>query len=145
LFVCLICKYLLKIHFLLLMNVGKFVRFKVCHPDVFSKKQWGGWGDRVRIYVYIYMSNTNIFSSTVQGFYYIRHNYMFRPLMLTIFRFFMSTYQVVIEMHVGNIWGVSKGVNMCMCEISYCQKDVFELDCFIEPLCYRHMSVIYYG
>jgi len=30
----------------------------------------------------IYRQNTTIFISSVFGIYYIRHNYMFRPLML---------------------------------------------------------------
>jgi len=29
--------------------------------------------------------------------YYIKHNYMFRPLMLAIFRLYMNTYKIVIQ------------------------------------------------
>jgi hypothetical protein len=36
----------------------------------------------VGVYIYIYMSNPIIVSSSVQDIYYSRHNYMFRPLKL---------------------------------------------------------------
>jgi hypothetical protein len=44
----------------------------------------------------IYRQNTTIFISGILTIYYIRHNYMFRPLMLAIFRFYMdyATYVV---------------------------------------------------
>ena len=47
------------------------------------------------------MSNTAIFIGNILSIYYIRHNYVFRPLMLAIFRLYMNTYQVVIQTYVG--------------------------------------------
>jgi len=56
-----------------------------------------------RCVVYVHMSNRTIFIGSVLSVYYtsIRHNYMFRPLMLAIFRLYMNTYQTVIQTYVG--------------------------------------------
>jgi len=43
------------------------------------------------------MSNTTIFIGSILSIYYNRHSYMFRSLMLAIFRLYMNTYQVVIQ------------------------------------------------
>jgi len=40
---------------------------------------------------YIYRKNTTVFISSILAIYYNRHNYMFRPLMLAIFRLYMDT------------------------------------------------------
>jgi len=56
----------------------------------------------------VYMSNTIIFIGTILCIYYIRHNYMFRPLMLAIFRLYMNTYQVVIQTICGLFLGVGR-------------------------------------
>ena len=37
-----------------------------------------------------YRQNTTVFTSSILGIYYNRHNYMFRPLMLAIFRLYMN-------------------------------------------------------
>jgi len=52
------------------------------------------------------MSNTTIFIGSMLSVYYIRHNYMFRPLMLANFRLYMNTYQVVIQIICGLFLGV---------------------------------------
>jgi len=49
------------------------------------------------------MSNTTIFIGSILSIYYIRHNYMFQPLMLAIFRLYTNTYQVVIQTYAGCI------------------------------------------
>jgi len=46
------------------------------------------------------MSNTTIFFGCTLSIYYIRHNYMFRPLILAIFTLHMNTYQVVIQKYM---------------------------------------------
>jgi len=56
------------------------------------------------------MSNTTIFIGSILIIYYIRHNYMFRPVMLAIFRLYMNTYQAVIQTYVGCILGDREGV-----------------------------------
>jgi len=61
------------------------------------------------------MSNTTILIGSILSIYYIRHNYMFRPLMLAIFRLYMNTYQVVIQTTCGLFLGVGKA--LCRCEI----------------------------
>ena len=38
----------------------------------------------------IYRQNTTIFISSTLAIYYVRHNYMFRPLVLAIFRLYMD-------------------------------------------------------
>jgi hypothetical protein len=43
------------------------------------------------------MSNTTMFIGNELGIYYIKHSYMFRPLMLAIIRLYMNTYQLVIK------------------------------------------------
>ena len=52
------------------------------------------------------MFNTSIFIGIILNIYYIRHNYMFRPLMLAIFMLYMNTYQVVIQTICGLFLGV---------------------------------------
>ena len=54
------------------------------------------------------MSNTTIFIDSILSIYYIKHNYMFRPLMLAIFRLYMNTYQVVIQIYVCFLVGIDK-------------------------------------
>ena len=58
--------------------------------------------------VCVYMSNTTIFigSTRILSIYYIRHSYIFRPLMLAVFRLYMNTYQVVIQKICGLFLGV---------------------------------------
>ena len=46
---------------------------------------------------HVYMSNTTMLIGSTLSIYYIRHNYMFRPLMLAIVNLYMNTYQVVIQ------------------------------------------------
>ena len=75
--------------------------FEVCHPLVLSKYQ-----DQYKMF--IYRQNKIIIISSVLAIYYIRHNHMFRPLMLAIFRLYMdlpSTYTTC----VGCFLGVGKG------------------------------------
>jgi hypothetical protein len=47
------------------------------------------------------MSTTTMFIGSTLRIYYIKHNYMFRPLMLAIIRLFMNIYQLVIQTYVG--------------------------------------------
>jgi len=57
----------------------------------------------------IYSQNTTIFISSILCIYYNRHNYMFRPLMLAIFRLYMdlsSSYTTYVGCFFG---GVGKG------------------------------------
>jgi hypothetical protein len=42
--------------------------------------------------VCVYMSNTTMFIGSMLSIYYIKHNYMFRLLMLAIIRLYMNTY-----------------------------------------------------
>jgi len=53
----------------------------------------------------IYRQNTTIFISSILAIYYIRHNYMFRPLMLAIFRLyvnFLSSYKTYVGCILGS-------------------------------------------
>jgi hypothetical protein len=43
------------------------------------------------------MSNTTMFIGSMLSIYYIKHNYMFRPLMLAIIRLYMNTYQLFLS------------------------------------------------
>ena len=54
------------------------------------------------------MSNTTIFIGSILSIYYIRHNHMFWPLILAIFRLYINSYQVVIQTICGFFlgWGV---------------------------------------
>ena len=65
------------------------------------------------------MSKTTIFIGGILSVYYIRHNYMFRPVMLAIFRLYMNTYQVVIQTICGLFLEVG---GLCRCEISFLSK-----------------------
>ena len=56
--------------------------------------------------VCVCVSDTTIFIGSILSIYYIRHNYMFRPLMLTIFRLYMNNYLVVIQTICGLFLGV---------------------------------------
>ena len=67
------------------------------------------------------MSNTTIFIGSILSIYYIRHNYMFRPLMLAIFSLYMNTYQVVIKTICGLFLG-ERGGGLCRCKISFLSK-----------------------
>ena len=49
------------------------------------------------------LMNNPVFIVSILIIYYIRHNYMFRPLMLAIFRLYTNTYQVVKQTYVGCI------------------------------------------
>jgi hypothetical protein len=51
--------------------------------------------------VCVYMSNKIMLIRSMLSIYYIKHNYMFRPLMLAIIRLYMNTYQLVIQTYVG--------------------------------------------
>jgi hypothetical protein len=46
------------------------------------------------------MSNITMFIGGMLSIYHIKHNYMFRPLMLAIIRLYMNTYQLVIQTYV---------------------------------------------
>jgi len=62
--------------------------------------------------------NTTIFISGILGIYYNRHNYMFRPLMLAIFRLYMnlsSSYTACVRCFLGR----EEGVILCGTEISF--------------------------
>jgi len=52
----------------------------------------------------IYRQNTTIFISSIMDNYYIRHNYMFRPLMLVIFRLYMGLWSSYTK--IQSMWGV---------------------------------------
>ena len=54
----------------------------------------------------MYVSNKTIFIGSIIIIYYITHNFMFRPLMLAIFRLYMNTYQVVTQTICGLFLGV---------------------------------------
>jgi hypothetical protein len=49
----------------------------------------------------VYMSYRTMFIGSMLSIYYIKHNYMFRPLMLAVIRLYMNTYQLVIQIYVG--------------------------------------------
>jgi hypothetical protein len=51
------------------------------------------------------MSNTTMFIGSMLSIYFIKHNYMFRPLMLAIIMLYMNTYQLVIQTYVGCFTG----------------------------------------
>jgi len=54
--------------------------------------------------MFIYRQNTTIFISSKLAVHYIRHNYMFRPLMLAIFRLYMdlsSNYTTYVGCFLG--------------------------------------------
>jgi len=51
------------------------------------------------------MSNTTIFIGSILSIYYVRHNYMYQPLMLANFRLYMNTYQVVTQTICGLFLG----------------------------------------
>ena len=44
----------------------------------------------IYIYIHTYRQNTTIFISNILAIYYNRHNYVFRPLILAIFRLYMD-------------------------------------------------------
>ena len=55
----------------------------------------------------IYRQNTTIFISSILAIYYIRHNHMFRPLILAIFRLYMdltSSYTTYVGCFF-RVWG----------------------------------------
>jgi hypothetical protein len=47
--------------------------------------------------VCVCVSNTTMFIGSMLSIYCIRHNYMFRPLMLAIIRLYTNTYQLIIS------------------------------------------------
>jgi hypothetical protein len=68
--------------------------------------------------VCVYTSNITMFIGNMLSIYYIKHNYMFRPLMLAIIRLYMNTYQLVIQKY-GLFLGGREG--LCRCEVSFFQ------------------------
>jgi hypothetical protein len=60
--------------------------------------------------VFVYMSNTTMFIGSMLSIYYIKHNYMFRPLMLAIIRLYTNTYQLVIQTYMGCLGGRERDV-----------------------------------
>ena len=72
----------------------------------------------------IYGENTTIFVSSKLAVYYIRHNYMFRPLMLVTFTLYMDL-QSSYTAYVGFFQGVVEGIffvgmrsRLCQCWVS---------------------------
>ena len=60
----------------------------------------------------VYRQNTTIFIRSILATYYIKHNYMFRPLMLAIFRLYMylSSSYTTDTTCVGCVFGCGEGV-----------------------------------
>jgi len=55
-----------------------------------------------------YRQNTTVFTSSILGIYYSRHNYMLLPLMLAIFRLYMnlsSSYTACVGCFFWGVWG----------------------------------------
>jgi len=68
--------------------------------------------------MYVYRQSTTIFISIILGICYNRHIYMFRRLMLAIFRLYMNLSSSYTP-SVGCFLGCGEGVILCVAEISF--------------------------
>jgi len=60
--------------------------------------------------VFVYSSNTTIFTGRIQSIFYVMYNYMFRHLMMVIFSLYMK---YLLSSHTNCTWAVYMGYGEC--------------------------------